>query len=68
MNEGKIGKVGAAIYAIPNVDGLFIDEKEIEHFLSFSACITFHWMVSWLEDCLQHLIKTKMVILIAMSS
>ena len=57
------------LYAIPNVDYLsLLMKKRWSNCLSFSACITFHWMASWLEDCLQHLIKTKMVISIAMSS
>lgn len=53
MNEGKIGKVGAAIYAIPNVDGLsLLMKKRWSIVYPFQlALLSIGWRLGWKTVC-----------------
>lgn len=53
MNEGKIGKVGAAIYAIHNVDGLsLLMKKRWSIVYPFQlALLSIGWRLGWKTVC-----------------
>lgn len=53
MNDGRIGKVGAAIYAIPNVDGLsLLMKKRWSIVYPFQlALLSIGWRFGWKTVC-----------------